>query len=273
VPALWSYQSAWFHRDCLIDHNHPHGHRESFLEGTTPLGQGTLSKGVAVFSTSSLTAGNHTITAVYSGDANFSGAISGAVTESVLDFSLSNVGGSGVASTSTSQTVAPGGTASYPLSILPTNGTIFPSPIILSLSGLPSGAIASIAPSAWTQLSSTTWSFPADIALPAATLAIQTPSTVARLEPGTELHRKFPPVALGLLLLPLVGMRRRLGKTLGRTILTLFLLLAGASAMAGLSGCGTNSGFFGQGEMTYTVLITASSGSLSHSTSVTLTVQ
>src|ERR1700733_7355185 len=111
----------------------------SFLDGTTPLGQGTLSNGVAVLSTSSLTAGSHTITAVYSGDANFSAATSGAITESVLDFGLSNVGGSGGASgsgTSASQTVAPGGTANYPLTILPTNGTIFPAPITLSLTGL-----------------------------------------------------------------------------------------------------------------------------------------
>jgi sugar lactone lactonase YvrE len=242
----------------------------SFLDGTTPLGQGTLSTGVAVLSTSSLSAGNHTITAVYSGDANFSTAISVAITETILDFSLSNVGESG---TSPSQTVTPGGIANYPLTILPTNGTIFPAPITLSITGLPSGATATIASSAWTQLTSTTWSFPANIALPATTLAIQTPSAVARLEPGTELDRTLPPVALGLLLLPLVGMRRRLGKTLGRTIFTLFLLVAGASAMAGLSGCGTSSGFFGQGEKTYNVQITASSGSLSHSTSITLTIQ
>jgi hypothetical protein len=244
----------------------------SFLDGTTLLGQGTLSDGVAVLSTSSLSAGNHTITAMYSGDATFSAATSGALAETVLDFSLNNAGGSSGSGTSPSQTVTPGGTANYPLTILPTNGTIFPAPITLSITGLPSGATATIHPS-WTQLTSTTWLFPANVALPATTLAIQTPSTVARLEPGTELHRTLPPVALGLLLLPLVGMRRRLGKTLGRTILTLFLLVAGASAMAGLSGCGTSSGFFGQGEKTYTVLITASSGSLSHSTSVTLTVQ
>jgi hypothetical protein len=247
----------------------------SFLDGTTPLGQGTLSNGAAVLSTSSLTAGSHTITAVYSGDANFSAATSGAITETVLDFSLGNIGGSGGASGpgTSSQTVAPGGTANYPLTILPTNGTIFPAPITLSITGLPPGATATIGPSSWTQLTGTTWSFPANSALPATTLAIQTPSTVARLEPGTELHRKFPPVALGLLLLPLAGMRRRLGKSLGRTILTLFLLVAGASAMAGLSGCGTASGFFGQPETTYNVLITATSGSLSHSTSVTLTIQ
>ena len=145
--------------------------------------------------------------------------------------------------------------------------------VAADLTGVPSGAIATIGPAAWTQLTSTTWSFPANSALPATTLSIKTPSAIARLEPGTQLHRTLPPVALGLLLLPLAGMRRRLGKTLGRTIFTLFLLLAGASAMAGLSGCGTNSGFFGQPETTYNVQITATSGSLSHSTSVTLTVQ
>ncbi len=249
----------------------------SFLDGTTPLGQGTLSNGVAVLSTSSLTAGSHTITAVYSGDANFSAATSGAITESVLDFSLSNAGGSGGTSgsgTSASQTVTPGGTANYPLTILPTNGTVFPAPITLSITGLPPGATTTVGPASWTQLTSTTWSFPANIALPTTTLAIQTPSTVARLEPGTELHRTLPPVALGLLLLPLAGIRRRLGKTVGRTIFTLFLLVAGAYATVGLTGCGgKDSGFFGQAETTYNVVITATSGSLSHSTSVTLTVQ
>jgi hypothetical protein len=245
----------------------------SFLNGTTPLGQGVLSNGVATLSTSSLAAGNRTITAVYSGDANFSAATSGALTESVLDFSLTNVGGSGIASAS--QTVTPGGIASYPLTILPTNGTIFPAPITLSLTGLPSGAIATIAPSSWAPVTTTTWSFPANTALPttATTLAIQTPSVVARLEPGTQLHRTLPPVLLGLLLLPLAGVRRRLGKTLGRTIFTLLLLAAGASAMAGLSGCGATSGFFGQPSQTYTMTVTATSGSLSHATTITVTLE
>jgi hypothetical protein len=248
----------------------------SFLDGTTPLGQGTLSNGVAALSTSSLTAGSHTITAVYSGDANFIAATSGPLSETVLDFSLNNVGESGGASgsgTSTSQTVTPGGAANYPLSILPTNGTTFPAPITLSLTGLPSGATATIAPSSWTQLSSTTWSFPANVALPTTSLVVQTPSSVARLEPGTELHRTLPPVALGLLLLPLAGMRRRLGKTLGRTIFILLLLVAGASAMAGLSGCGATSGFFGQPTQTYTMTVTATSGTLSHATTITLTLE
>jgi hypothetical protein len=68
-------------------------------------------------------------------------------------------------------------------------------------------------------------------------------------------------------------MRRRLGKTLGRTIFTLLLLVAGASAMAGLSGCGATSGFFGQPTQTYTMTVTATSGTLSHATTITLTLE
>jgi sugar lactone lactonase YvrE len=242
----------------------------SFLDGATPLGQGTLSNGVATLSTSSLIAGSHTITAVYSGDANFNGTVSGSLTELVLDFSLNNAGGSG---TSASQTVTPGGAANYPLTILPTDGTIFPSPVILSITGLPPGATAAIHPSSWTQLTGTSWSFPANIALPATSLTIQTPSTTARLVPQNTFPRSLPPILLGLLLLPVVGMRRRLGNVLGRALFTLLLLAAGASAMAGLSGCDSSSGFFGQPAQTYTMTVTATSGSLTHATTVTLTLE
>ncbi len=44
----------------------------SFYDGGTLLGTGTVSSGVATFSTSSLSTGTHTITATYSGDTNFS---------------------------------------------------------------------------------------------------------------------------------------------------------------------------------------------------------
>jgi hypothetical protein len=67
---------------------------------------------------------------------------------------------------------------------------------------------------------------------------------------------------------------RRSGKALQRLSFVLLLLIAGAGAMVGLTGCGAkDSGFFGQAEKTYNVQIIAISGSLSHSTSVTLTVQ
>ena len=51
--------------------------------GATTLGTGTLSSGKATFSISTLTAGTHTITAVYGGGSNYSGS-SGALTQTVI---------------------------------------------------------------------------------------------------------------------------------------------------------------------------------------------
>jgi len=46
----------------------------TFLDGASSIGTGTLSGGVAAFTTSALTAGNHTITTSYPGDTNFAGS-------------------------------------------------------------------------------------------------------------------------------------------------------------------------------------------------------
>jgi hypothetical protein len=52
----------------------------TFVDGTTTLGNGTLSSsGVATYSTSSLAVGSHSITAIYGGDPNFSTSTSSAV--------------------------------------------------------------------------------------------------------------------------------------------------------------------------------------------------
>jgi hypothetical protein len=56
----------------------------TFFDGTTTLGSVTLpSSGQAVYVTSALTAGSHSITASYSGDANFQGSTSPALTQQV----------------------------------------------------------------------------------------------------------------------------------------------------------------------------------------------
>ena len=55
----------------------------TFKEGTIVLSTGTLMKGQVLFTTSSLDAGTHTITAVYNGDANFSVSTSTALAQSV----------------------------------------------------------------------------------------------------------------------------------------------------------------------------------------------
>src|SRR5579863_1910210 len=50
-----------------------------FLDGSTPIGNATLSNGTAVFSTTSLAVGNHSIKASYGGDGNVNGSQSGAL--------------------------------------------------------------------------------------------------------------------------------------------------------------------------------------------------
>jgi hypothetical protein len=243
----------------------------TFLDGTTPIGQGTLSAGVATLSIASLTVGTHTITVTSSGDTNFVAATSNGLTQLVLDFSL-GTSGSGSGSTPT-QTVTPGGAATYPLAIVPTNGTILPTLLTLTVSGMPPGATAVLAPSSWTQLTGTSWSYPANVALVATSLTIQLPSSAASLDRKHPSGGKLPPLWWGVLLLPFAGKLRRRGRRLRRTASVLLLLAAGGAAMAGLSGCSSATGLFSHQQQTYTVTVTATSGTLSHSTAVALTVE
>ena len=210
----------------------------------------------AAFTTSSLTSGTHTITAVYAGDANFTSATSTPVIEVIQDFSLSP---SGSGAGTPTQTVLPGGTATYPLVFGPVSGTIFPGPVTLSVSGLPPGATATITPT----------TIPAGSPSTDVTLIIQLPQTTAKL-----LSRPIPSVIWSVLLLPFVRRLRRVGKRMPRTLSALLLAAAALVAGAGVSGCSsTGSGFFGHPQQVYSVVITATSGSISHSTTVALIVQ
>jgi hypothetical protein len=241
----------------------------NFLDGTTPLGSGTLSAGMAAFTTSSLAAGSHTINAVYSGDTNSITATSGTLVHVVIDFALSaGSGGSG-----TSQTVIPGGAATYTIAIAPTAGTAFPTVAILTVTGLPSGATAALTATSWTQLTSTSWQLPANTALADVSLTFHVPSETASVREADAPLRRLPPMLWGILLLPFAGKLRRAGKRMGGTISLLLLLATGAAAMTALNGCGSTNGFFGQPQKVYIVTVTVTTGTLSHSTNVTLTVE
>ncbi len=62
----------------------PNGETVSFQNAqNVVLGTGTISGGVAQFTTSSLTEGTHYVTAVYDGDVNYASAKSAAVTQVV----------------------------------------------------------------------------------------------------------------------------------------------------------------------------------------------
>jgi len=238
----------------------------NFLDGATPLGSGLLSGGMATFTTSALTAGSHNIAAAYVGDTNFVPASSQPLAQTVIDFTISAV------TSGSSQTVLPGSSATYSLGIVPTAGTVLPASVTLTVSGMPEGATAIVTPSSWTQLTSNTWSFPANTPLSAIALTLQLPSPKASLDRRGLPGRKLPLALWGVLLLPFAGKMRRTGKRFSR-MLSVLLLLAGIAAMAGVSGCGSASGFFSQQQKTNTVTVTATAGALSHSTTVTLTVE
>jgi hypothetical protein len=110
------------------------------------------------------------------------------------------------------------------------------------------------------------------------TLTMQIPPVTASAQPPHGIDggrsRRLVPFALALLLLPFAGRMRRTRNRLGRMIIVLLLMGAGIAATMSLSGCAaTGNSYFGQPQQNYTVTVTGTAGTLSHSTTVTLTVE
>ena len=253
----------------------------TFLDGTTPLAARTFSDGAATLTVSSLAMGTHSINAVYSGDANFLGTTSAALSQSVIDFGVTagsgggSSGGGGGNSGTPTQTVAPGGTATYNIAIAPTAGSTFPTATLLAVTGLPKGATAALATAGWTEVTSTSWSLPARASLQDVSLSIRVPGASANLSlpkpPGNR--NRIHPLTLAVFLLPFARRLRRVRRQLNRvTALLIALVCVGVSAIA-LTGCGALNGFLGQQQATYNVTVTITTGTLSHSTQLTLTVE
>jgi len=59
----------------------------TFKDGGTAIGTGNLNNGVAIFMTSTLTTGTHSITAVYNGDGTFAASTSSVLTQNVTNSS------------------------------------------------------------------------------------------------------------------------------------------------------------------------------------------
>ena len=188
----------------------------------------------------------------------------------VTDFTISPVNAS---SGGASQNILPGGTANYAIAIVPTLGTSFLTPTVLSISGQPAGAVASVGTEPWTQLTSTSWQLPANTTLQNLALSFSVPALSASAAREHTTLRTVLPILWGILLLPFAARLRRTGKRLARMLSLLFVASAGVAALATLSGCGANNGFFGQPQQSYTITVTATTGTLTHATQVTLTVQ
>jgi sugar lactone lactonase YvrE len=114
----------------------------TFFDSSTTIATSSVNAGVATAIYPSPGAGNHSITASYSGNTDFAPSTSPAVTTSVgpmPDFLLKSSGG-------LSQTVTAGSIATYNLDVSPLALTPFTGVVSFSVSGLPANATASFAP-------------------------------------------------------------------------------------------------------------------------------
>jgi Bacterial Ig-like domain (group 3)/MBG domain (YGX type) len=230
----------------------------NFFNGTTQLNAApvTLNGGVAAFTVSTLPLGSLSLTAVYSGDTDFTGSTSPplTVTELSPDFS--------VTVTPAAQSVLPFQSVQYTVTVTPTNAT-FVNPVSFSVSGLPNGVTATFSPT----------TIAAGAGTSTTTLALAANGLASVRHEGGPLGEWPASYALGLFLLPLFfGKRaRQARRSLSRSGWALLLLLALGAAGA-IVGCG-GGGFFGHTTKSYTVTVTAVSGPDTHTTDLTLTVQ
>jgi hypothetical protein len=221
-----------------------------FMDGANQIGSGTVSSGVATFTTSSLSNAIHAITAVYSGDASYGPASSPVLSENVVDFTLASVG-------SGASTVPATAVASYPIAVTPVGGSAMPGAIAFTVTGLSLGSTASFSPATLSAGSAAT----------TITLNVQLPGKAALESPPRPFKGSSLPIALCLILLPFAARLRKAARRWGNLAA---LALVGAALAVGLNGCGGGGSLKSQ---SYSLTVTATSGNLSHTLPLTLTVK
>jgi hypothetical protein len=228
----------------------------SFFDGGTPIGTGAIVNGAVSVTVSFVYAGTHSLTAIYSGDATAAPGTSPVYTQTVADFSLAVASGG----SATGSTIA-GGTVTYSLAVTPIITSTLPGPITLTFSGLPTTVTGTLTPAT---IASGSGATPVAFAVTAAPLSL---TSVLQPHPS---RLGYAPITLALLALPLAWFRRR--QRFASLFASICLLFA---ITAGLSGCvsAPDTGYYGQTPQTYNLTVTATSGNLSRSTYLTLTVQ
>lgn len=231
----------------------------SFLEGSTSLGTATADlSGVALLQLNTLAAGSHTITASFAGSLKFAPSVSAAVTVQLAnpDFSLSPA--------SANATVTAGQPAQFTLTLTPMNG--FASRVGFSCAA-PAGVTCTFNPPTVE---------PARGAAVSTSLTVTTSARAANV--GLLPDGIDPRLLLALLALCTLGVLFRQFTKLERKRVSLLtatamLALAGIATLA--AGCG---GYGGNGGKPSTqnllsIVVTAQSGSVSHTSTLNITVQ
>jgi hypothetical protein len=235
------------------DFGSPTGTVTFYDNGNTLNAAIAVSNGTASYSTNGLAPGEaHTISMVYSGDANFQSGIGSLVTSvsvTPLTFTINSP-------SSGKLTVPPGGMATYTFTISPTFG-VYPATVNFSLAGLPTGATYTFTPP----------NIAANAGVQTVTLTITAPAA-AMLEIPLPHHNSRALWLAGLFpLIFLRGPARRFKRAFHPVLL---LVLLGIAA-TGLLGCGSPS--YQQAPKNYTVTITAASGTVQSMLNLVLTVE
>jgi hypothetical protein len=226
----------------------------TFSTSSVALGSSELNaSGLATFTTNTLPANRYSVTAIYGGDANNAASSSSVTVLSVVDFQIT-------ASPTTVTVSGPGQSGSAALTITPLSG--FNQNVSFSCTGLPSGANCSFASTSG-----------------GATLTIATTTSKAGLleHPFGRGQVTFYALLLpGLLGLVLAGTHKR--SLAGMRVLSLlcavgFCSLCVACGMTGSGSGGVGGANSGTPPGSSTVTVIATAGSISHQTTITLTVQ
>ena len=234
-----------------------------FREGATTLGMATLNAlCIATYTISSLTAGQHSITAVYGGDTNNSGS-----TSLVLNLTV-NSATFALAASPTSATVSAGSPGKFTLTVSP-QGSFATAINFSCISGLPAQAGCTFHPNSVIPNANRV----------TATLTI----TTAAHSASVFGHRRSPLFALWLwmpaMLLSTAGVATRSrGKLLigclGLLLISGCLLQVACGGGGNISGAtGGNGSAGGTPAGTYRITIAGAGGSDQHTLTVTLTVQ
>ena len=211
-----------------------------------------------------LTAGTYTLSAIFTPQDIFDFATATAtvtLTVTGADFTLTPGLGS------TSQTVEPGASATFTFTVAPTGSNeIFNNDVTFGVAGLPS------------EWQTPTFS-PAKIAAGTSgaqkiMMTIQT-GTQTTLNGNASSREPLASIALAFMLLPLLGVKsmKRRRDQVTRALPLMVLAALSLGVVLGLGSCGGKIQLPQSSQQTYTLVMTASSGDTTNSTTVTLTVQ